>query len=53
MSATLDNIPVYSGIPYVVIDDNEPDFTEDELTDQSYESYSDLDETVRVADNKI
>ena len=47
VSATLDNIPVYSGIPYVVIDDNEPDFTEDELTDQSYESYSDLDELGR------
>ena len=47
VSATLDNIPVYSGTPYVVIDDNEPDFTEDELTDQSYESYSDLDELGR------
>ena len=46
-SATLDNIPAYSGTPYVVIDDNEPDFTEDELTDQSYESYSDLDELGR------
>lgn len=43
VSATLDNIPAYSGTPYVVIDDNEPDFTEEELTDQSYESYSDLD----------
>lgn len=47
VSATLDNIPAYSGTPYVVIDDNEPDFTEDELTDQSYESYSDLDELGR------
>ncbi len=26
VSATLDNIPAYSGTPYVVIDDNEPDF---------------------------
>ena len=43
VNVTLDNIPAYSGTPYVVIDDNEPDFTEDELTDQSYESYSDLD----------
>ena len=47
VSTTLDNIPAYSGTPYVVIDDNEPDFTEDELTDQSYESYSDLDELGR------
>ena len=47
VNVTLDNIPAYSGTPYVVIDDNEPDFTEDELTDQSYESYSDLDELGR------
>lgn len=55
VSATLDNIPAYSGTPYVVIDDNEPDFTEDELTDQSYESYSDLDELGRcgVAESNI
>ena len=55
VNATLDNIPVYSGTPYVVIDDNEPDFTEDELTDQSYESYSDLDELGRcgVAESSI
>ena len=55
VSATLDNIPAYSGTPYVVIDDNEPDFTEDELTDQSYESYSDLDELGRcgVAESSI
>ena len=55
VSATLDNIPAYSGTPYVVIDDNEPDFTEDELTDQSYESYSDLDELGRcgVASSNI
>lgn len=53
--ATLDNIPAYSGTPYVVIDNNEPDFTEDELTDQSYESYSDLDALGRcgVAESSI
>ena len=41
------HLDVYKRQPYVVIDDNEPDFTEDELTDQSYESYSDLDELGR------
>ena len=53
--ATVDNIPAYSGTPYVVIDNNEPDFTEEELTDQSYESYSDLDELGRcgVAESSI
>lgn len=55
VSATLDNIPAYSGTPYVVIDNNEPDFTEDELSDQSYESYSDLDALGRcgVAESSI
>lgn len=53
--ATLDNIPAYSGMPYVVINNNEPDFTEEELTDQSYESYSDLDALGRcgVAESSI
>lgn len=39
----LDNIPEYSGSPYVVINDNLPFFTEDEYTTNSYETYSDLD----------
>lgn len=53
--ATLDNIPAYSGMPYVVINNNEPDFTEEELTDQSYENYSDLDALGRcgVAESSI
>ncbi len=55
VSATLQDIPAYSGTPYVVIDGNQPDFTADELTDQSYESYSDLDELGRcgVAESSI
>ena len=54
-SATLQDIPAYSGTPYVVIDGNKPDFTADELTEQSYESYSDLDELGRcgVAESSI
>lgn len=39
----LENIPEYSGSPYVVINGNVPYFSEDELTDQSFESYSELD----------
>ncbi len=38
-----DNIPAYSGDPYVVIDDNEPHFTEKEFSTTSYEYYSELD----------
>ncbi len=41
------DIPAYAGDPYVVIDDNVPDFSEDDLTEESYEAYSDLDELGR------
>lgn len=40
----LADLPQYSGEPYVVINNNEPVFSEDELTVESYESYSELDE---------
>ena len=40
---TLDNIPPFAGEPYVVINDNQPYFTEDEITRTSYESYSPMD----------
>ena len=43
LSATLDEIPDYQGAPYVVLYDNQPDFTEDDLTTKAFESYSPLD----------
>jgi DNA-entry nuclease len=39
----LDEIPEFSGIPYVVINGNEPFFEDDEITDKAFESYSELD----------
>lgn len=36
-------VPEFFGEPYVVIHDNQPDFTEEEKTTESYEHYSDLD----------
>lgn len=39
----LGDIPEYSGDPYVEVEDSEPDFTEEELTEEPYESYSELD----------
>lgn len=33
----------YNGYPYLVIEDNQPNFTEDQITTQAFESYSDLD----------
>ena len=44
---TVDDVPAYSGEPYVEVDDNQPEFTEEELTTVSYEDYSDLDELGR------
>ena len=42
-SFSLDDIPEYSGDPYVIINDNIPSFTEDEITTEAYEHYSELD----------
>lgn len=42
-SLLLNDIPAYSGDPYVVLNDNQPDFDEDDLTTNSFEQYSDLD----------
>ena len=42
-SLSLEDIPEYSGEPYVVVGDNVPFFYEDELSEESYEYYSDLD----------
>lgn len=37
------SVPEYSGEPSVVVNDGKPFFTEDEITNQSFESYGDLD----------
>jgi len=42
-SATLENIPPYAGEPYVVIDDNQPNFMLDDFTTLEFEEYSELD----------
>ena len=44
---TMDEIPAFADAPYVVIDDNEPDFQESDYSETSYEYYSDLDELGR------
>lgn len=36
-------VPEYDGAPYVEINDNQPEFAEEELSTESYEVYSDLD----------
>ena len=42
-SATLDSIPEFDGeTPYVIINENVPFFTEDEIVSKSYELYGEL-----------
>lgn len=41
------NYPAYSGEDYVVLNNNVPTFTSDEITTQSYEFYSELDDLGR------
>ena len=42
-SVSLDQIPEYSGSPYVEINGNEPDFSKSDFTEDSFETYSELD----------
>lgn len=43
----LDDIPDYSGEPYVSVNHNEPTFSEEEMTTTSFEYYSPLDDLDR------
>ena len=42
-TASVSAVPPFSGEPYVVLADNMPGFTKEELTSKSYETYSPLD----------
>ena len=43
VSYNIDEIPNYSGEPYVILNDNEPEFSESEITIDAFEKYSKLD----------
>ena len=47
ISYSLDNIPEYSTSPFVVINNNEPNFEEKDFETDSFEYYSDLDDLGR------
>ena len=47
ISYTLENIPEYSTSPYVVINNNNPNFQEHDFFTKSFENYSDLDDLGR------
>lgn len=42
-SFSMEDIPAFSDAPYVVINDNQPAFDEKDLTNKSFERYSELD----------
>ncbi len=42
-SDSVQNVPAFSGEPYIVINNNQPEFEDSELVTKSYEFYSDLD----------
>lgn len=44
---SIDDVPEYSGTPYVTVNNNIPYFHEDEITTTSFEDYPDLDELGR------
>lgn len=46
-SVSLADIPAFSGEPYVVIDDNEPNFPDEDFTSEGFEEYSPLDDLGR------
>lgn len=41
--SSLEEVPAYSWSPYVEINGNQPDFSQDQETTESFESYSELD----------
>lgn len=40
---TISDVPEFSGEPYVVINNNQPSFSQEDMTEKSYEYYSPLD----------
>jgi len=42
-SFNINDIPEYNGVPYVTINNNIPNFTENDYTTESFEKYSELD----------
>lgn len=41
------NVPAFDGTAYVIINNNQPEFTQDQITDRSFERYTSLDKLGR------
>lgn len=50
--AIVEDLPEYSGEPYAIVEDNEPDFSDAEFQTEAYEEYSELDELGRCGTAK-
>lgn len=46
-AADLSQIPSYTGNPYTIVNDNEPEFDKGDFTTEAFEKYSDLDDLGR------
>ncbi len=46
----IEDVPASSGDPYIAINKNVPEFTEDEITTESFEEYAQLDELGRCVE---
>lgn len=46
-AADLSQVPSYTGNPYTIVNDNEPEFDESDFTTEAFENYSDLDDLGR------
>lgn len=49
----LASIPEFTDTPYVVINDNEATFTEEEMTEEAFEEYSELDDLGRCGETYV
>ncbi len=47
VSYAVENVPEYNNEPYVILDNNIPNFPEEDLTTSSFENYSELDSLKR------
>ena len=49
-SFSLENLPDYEGEPYVILDENQPSFSQEDMESGSFESYSRLDSLGRCGE---
>ena len=48
----IENLPAYSGNPFIEIDNNQPSFLEGDLTTKAFEYYSELDSLQKLPETE-